>query len=109
MESRAELTIVVPCFNEAENVEKFKQEVSRVIAPTGIKLELVFVDDGSKDDTMTEIQKCFFGNRGGGLLVLSAGCQLLEELRKRSGYACRTQGIKWRADRNSGWRSSAAA
>ena len=50
------LSLVVPCFNEEGNVARFQQEALRVIAPTGMSVEIVFVDDGSQDRTMANLK-----------------------------------------------------
>lgn len=50
------LSLVVPCFNEEGNVARFQQEALRVIAPTGMSFEIVFVDDGSQDRTMANLK-----------------------------------------------------
>jgi glycosyltransferase involved in cell wall biosynthesis len=46
------LSIVVPVFNEAENVSPFLDRLGRVLDSLGIAAEIVFVDDGSKDATV---------------------------------------------------------
>lgn len=51
------LTIIVPCFNEEENIYPFYKRVSEVKEEMGeIELEYIFVDDGSKDNTLAEIK-----------------------------------------------------
>ena len=54
------LSVVVPCFNEEDNIEKLKTEFfpviekllgSRVDGGQIDSIEVVFVDDGSKDGT----------------------------------------------------------
>ena len=46
------MSIIVPCYNEEESIELFYQEIVRVMKPISeLKLELIFVDDGSKDHT----------------------------------------------------------
>jgi len=46
-----ELSVVVPVFNEAENLELLCREVHTVLDGARIDFELVFADDGSTDDT----------------------------------------------------------
>jgi phenylacetate-CoA ligase len=46
-----ELSIVVPCRNEAENLVELTERVQRVFETRGIDGELVLVDDGSTDHT----------------------------------------------------------
>jgi dolichol-phosphate mannosyltransferase len=45
------LSIVVPAYNEAGNLERFYEELSLVLGEVGLPWELVVVDDGSKDTT----------------------------------------------------------
>lgn len=58
------LSLVVPCYNEAENVNAFQEAVIGAFADCGYDYEIVFVDDGSKDATyhnlkkLHEAQKC---------------------------------------------------
>lgn len=46
-----QISIVVPVFNEQENIRYFYQEVRKYIDPLGYPFEIIFVDDGSNDDT----------------------------------------------------------
>lgn len=50
-----ELAIVVPVYNEEDNVVPLVQEVQRAFDGTGADYELVFVDDGSRDATWERI------------------------------------------------------
>jgi polyisoprenyl-phosphate glycosyltransferase len=45
------LSIVVPVYNEEDNVEKFYEEVIKAIQTIDMDYEIIFVDDGSKDAT----------------------------------------------------------
>ena len=45
------ISIVVPVYNEQENIRYFYQEVRKHIEPLGYQSEIIFVDDGSTDDT----------------------------------------------------------
>lgn len=54
------LSVIVPCYNEEENVPYFYEELMKqetVLRERGIELELIYVDDGSKDRTVEEIKK----------------------------------------------------
>ena len=51
----AEISIIVPVFNEAENVLPLMGEVSAAMSRQGRDWELVFVDDASTDETPTRI------------------------------------------------------
>ena len=50
-----DLSIVVPCYNEEGNVELFYEEVQRVFKGKKIKYEIVFVNDGSSDNTLNRL------------------------------------------------------
>jgi glycosyltransferase involved in cell wall biosynthesis len=45
------LSLVVPLYNEADNVSALHGAISSALAGLGANYEIVFVDDGSKDDT----------------------------------------------------------
>ena len=51
------LSLVVPCYNEAESVALFQGAVIEAFADCGYDYEIVFVDDGSKDATMHNLRK----------------------------------------------------
>ena len=51
----AEISIIVPVFNEADNVLPMAREVAAALAKTGRDWELVFVDDASTDETPQQI------------------------------------------------------
>ncbi len=56
------LSIVVPCYNEQENIADFYtavMEQAPALKALGADLELIYVDDGSKDDTVGEIKKMY--------------------------------------------------
>jgi glycosyltransferase involved in cell wall biosynthesis len=45
------LTIVVPLYNEEENVERLYSSIVDAVSPEGFAFEIVFVNDGSRDRT----------------------------------------------------------
>ncbi|SMD01708.1 glycosyltransferase family 2 protein [Sporomusa malonica] len=51
------ISIVVPVYNEQENVAVFYQEVCKHMEPKGYPFELIFVDDGSTDETVLILNK----------------------------------------------------
>lgn len=53
------LSLVVPCYNEAENVAVFQDAVIHAFADAAYDYEIVFVNDGSKDATMYQLRKLF--------------------------------------------------
>lgn len=51
------LSLVVPCYNEAENVAAFQDAVITAFDGCGYDYEIVFVNDGSKDATLHNLKK----------------------------------------------------
>lgn len=47
-----QLSIIVPLYNEEACVEALYQAITRALDPLGISYEILFVDDGSKDNTV---------------------------------------------------------
>lgn len=47
--SALDLSIVVPVYNEEENLPLLWPEIRQVLEPTGLRYEVIFVDDGSRD------------------------------------------------------------
>jgi glycosyltransferase involved in cell wall biosynthesis len=46
-----QLSVVIPVYNEEENVEPLIQEINAALEPLGKQYEVVVVDDGSQDNT----------------------------------------------------------
>lgn len=53
------LSLIVPCYNEEGNVEKFFSEVNRVFEGKVDDYEFVFVNDGSKDKTYQRLKHLY--------------------------------------------------
>ena len=51
------LSLVVPCYNEAENVAAFQDAVINAFKDCGYDYEIVFVNDGSRDATLHNLKK----------------------------------------------------
>lgn len=54
------LSVVVPCYNEEENVSFFYEELMKVqdfFSERQVELEVLYVDDGSRDNTVAEVKK----------------------------------------------------
>lgn len=56
MINTVELTIITPCYNEALTINPFFEKISEVCLRNNIKYELIFVDDGSEDNTLQKIK-----------------------------------------------------
>lgn len=51
------ISVVVPCYNEEESIPYFYKEIKKVTKDMSIKLELIFIDDGSRDNTLSVIKE----------------------------------------------------
>lgn len=50
------ISLVVPCYNEEDNINLFYEEVISTFDDMLSDLEIIFVNDGSKDDTYIELK-----------------------------------------------------
>lgn len=51
------ISIVVPLYNEEENVSELYAEIKRVVDGAKLNAELIFVDDGSRDNTVEAMSR----------------------------------------------------
>jgi len=51
------ISLVVPCFNEQDNIEPFYNAILKVFNDIPASFELMFVDDGSSDETFVRINQ----------------------------------------------------
>ncbi|HMM63948.1 MAG TPA: glycosyltransferase family 2 protein [Mesorhizobium sp.] len=52
-----ELSIVIPCYNEAAGIETFWSRLTGAVVPLGLAWEAIFVNDGSTDATLEAISR----------------------------------------------------
>lgn len=53
------LSLIVPCYNEEDNVEKFYSEVTKCFQGKIQEYEFIFINDGSKDKTMKKLKEIY--------------------------------------------------
>ena len=51
------VSMIIPCYNEEGNVKLFYNEAVKTYKEQNYKLELVFIDDGSKDNTLKNLKE----------------------------------------------------
>lgn len=51
------LSVIVPCYNEGESINEFYNKLKDTLASEKISYELVMIDDGSKDDTLSYLKE----------------------------------------------------
>jgi len=52
-----EVSVVVPMYNEAENLPELHSRLSKVLSKLGVAAEIIYVDDGSTDGTAQLLQE----------------------------------------------------
>lgn len=58
------VSLIVPCFNEQDNIEEFHRVATDVFASGKYDYEMTFVNDGSKDDTLKILKKIYEKDKG---------------------------------------------
>ena len=54
---KKELSIIVPCYNEENNISLFLKKIDSIIKTNKKNIELVFVNDGSNDNTLKNLKE----------------------------------------------------
>ena len=52
------LSIVIPAYNESENIQLIVEKISQVVLPNQIEKEVIIIDDCSTDNTALAIETC---------------------------------------------------
>lgn len=55
-ETQVSLSIVVPMYNESDNIDRFYDTVAKVLAGLKMSCEIICVNDGSRDDTLSRLK-----------------------------------------------------
>ncbi len=56
MDTQPRLSVLIPAFNEAGNIAELVERTAQAFARLGMPGELIFIDDGSQDDTSEQVQ-----------------------------------------------------
>ena len=51
------ISLVIPVYNEAENIQQLIQQINQAFKGQHFEYEIIVVDDGSSDDTVTRVKK----------------------------------------------------
>jgi polyisoprenyl-phosphate glycosyltransferase len=54
---RPDLSVVIPVFNEQENLPSLYSRLAGALEPTGLRYEIIFVDDGSRDSSLSLLRE----------------------------------------------------
>lgn len=83
------ISLIVPCYNEQEALPIFYEEVTKVLQQMGHAYELLFINDGSKDDTLKILKE--LGERDERVRYLSFSRNFGKEAAMYAGF-CNAQG-----------------
>ncbi len=83
-----QLSLIVPVYNESSNLDLFYERVLKVLKPLNVSYEILFIDDGSKDDSLeklleirgrdSKVKVVQFSRNFGKEIAVSAGLDLAE-------------------------------
>lgn len=62
MSNTKKLSVILPAYNEEKMIQKSSAVIGDILESNAIPYELIFVDDGSKDNTWNEIEKTASNN-----------------------------------------------
>ncbi len=79
-------SLIVPCFNEEGNVEKFFSMVKKGFEHYTDSYEIVFVNDGSKDNTAKNLKKLFNENKDVKIKVINFSRNFGKEAAMYAGF-----------------------
>jgi dolichol-phosphate mannosyltransferase len=57
MSDSPDISVVLPGYNEAENIDAMLAQVSAAVAATGQSFEILYVDDGSRDNSRAVLEE----------------------------------------------------
>ena len=57
MNSQTEISIIVPVYEEQDSINQLSEEIIKTCEENKYTYEIIFVDDGSKDDTRKLIEE----------------------------------------------------
>ena len=60
---KKKIDLIVPCYNEEESIPLFYEEIKRVRNELNERIEIIFVNDGSTDNTLSLIKKLANGDK----------------------------------------------
>lgn len=63
------LSIIIPFYNERGNLNELHQELKEVLKENNLKNEIVYIDDGSTDDSLTVLKKAIKKNKAKNISV----------------------------------------
>ncbi len=62
-EKNIELSIIVPLYNEEQNIGALNQRIVDVLYSMSVKYEIIYINDGSKDNTLPLVIELSLSNQ----------------------------------------------
>jgi len=72
----AEFTIVVPLYNEEESLQRLGKALAEFIAQSSVKSEVLFVNDGSSDNSQDLVERICAANNAFHYILFEENCGL---------------------------------
>lgn len=79
-------SLIVPCYNEEGNVEKFLQVTKQAMAGYTDAYEIIFVNDGSRDETPKKLRQLFNENKDVNIKVINFARNFGKEAAMYAGF-----------------------
>lgn len=79
------LSLIIPCFNEQECLNAFYNEAIKVVKDLDCEYEMIFVDDGSTDSTLTLLKE--LASKDKGVIYLSFSRNFGKEAAMYAGFS----------------------
>ena len=79
-------SLIVPCYNEEGNVEKFLEVTKKAMSGYADDYEIVFVNDGSRDETPKKLRKLFKENKDVKIKVINFSRNFGKEAAMYAGF-----------------------
>ena len=61
---KPKLSVVIPFYNEEDNLPLLHKEVVKVLSGISIKSEIIYINDGSQDSSLSKLKKSIAKNKG---------------------------------------------
>ncbi len=65
------LTLIIPCYNEEENIKPFYEKCLATFFKETFNVNYIFINDGSKDNTLNEIKKLILNEKKSNIYCLN--------------------------------------
>ena len=79
-------SLIVPCYNEEGNVEKFLEVTKKAMAGYTDSYEIIFVNDGSRDETPKKLRRLFEENKDVRIKVINFSRNFGKEAAMYAGF-----------------------